>query len=389
MAQQVTFERPSRDFTPKPHTERKATSLFISAGFLLLLLLPSLDQLLNLSAGFKSTEKRILTPLPTLKFPHLRTYIADFNQYYKENFGWRNALFYQYSRFKYSVMGVSPLPDKVVLSKNGWFYPGNSMNHILDQHRGLSPIPPDTLHAIARHLTRLQHQIAAAGARLYLLVAPDSYSIYPENLPDHLLKSPHVSNFEKFKRYMGQHTTIPVIDVRRSLRTAKASHILYYKTDTHWNEYGALIASLTLVNSIRHDFPLLPVARVSDFTVHSVAGDGGDLVTMLAMNREIIDSIVYKVKPVRSLLAQNTQTIDNLKNGLPSQRFVTASSQLPKLLLIGDSFSFSLNQSLPSYFRESYLVRDHKCRMELVRREHPDIVVFEIVERNLSSFGQL
>jgi hypothetical protein len=110
---------------------------------------------------------------------------------------------------------------------------------------------------------------------------------------------------------------------------------------------------------------------------------------MLAMNREFVDSIAYKIKPAKFLLAQNTELNDNLEQGLPSQRFVTTSSQLPKLLLIGDSFSFAMNQSLPGYFRESYLVRDHTCDMKLVKKEHPDIVVFEIVERNIGFLGHL
>lgn len=364
-------------------------STLLSIGFALLLILPTLDQWLGLSTNFKSPEKRILSTFPEARFPHVLTFIAQFNTYYKENFGWRNALFYQYSQWKYKALKTSPLPEKVVMGKNNWFYPGNSMSHVADQHRSLYALHPDTLASIARHLTHFQRQFKAQGATLYVLIAPDSYSIYPENLPNYLPINAGVSNFDRFKTYMSQHTTIPVVDVRQALIAAKADRVTYCQTDTHWNEYGSLIASLETVNRLRRDFPQLPIARLADYTIASAKGVGGDLVTMLALNREVVDSIAYNIKPAKFLLAQNTELIDNLEKGLPSQRFVTASSQLPKLLLIGDSFSFSMNQSLPGYFRESFLVRDHTCNMKLVKKEHPDIVVFEIVERNIGFLGRL
>ncbi|AKD58827.1 hypothetical protein SD10_27505 [Spirosoma radiotolerans] len=361
----------------------------LSIGFILLLTLPTLDQWLGMSRNVKSPEKRILSTFPEARFPHILTFIAQFNTYYKENFGWRNALFYQYSYWKYKILKTSPLPDKVVIGKNHWFYPGNSLSHVADQHQGLCPFHPDTLASIARHLSNFQRQFKAQGATLYILIAPDSYSIYPENLSNYLPINAHVSNFDRFNTYMRQYTTIPVVDVRQALIAAKADRVTYCQTDTHWNEYGSLIATLTMVNRLRKDFPKLPVARLTDYAISPVPGIGGDLVTMLALNHEVVDSIAYKIKPAKFLLAQNIEQNENLEKGLPSQRFVTASSQLPKLLLIGDSFSFSMNQSLPGYFRESYLVRDHTCNMELIKKEHPDIIVFEIVERNIAFLGQL
>ncbi|GAB3899718.1 hypothetical protein GCM10028825_50220 [Spirosoma agri] len=75
--------------------------------------------------------------MPSLHFPHVRSFAHQFDPYYKENFGWRNALFYLYSRWKFCVLGVSPLPEKVVIGKKGWLFLGNTGNNVLDQHRGL------------------------------------------------------------------------------------------------------------------------------------------------------------------------------------------------------------------------------------------------------------
>ena len=185
------------------------------------LLLPAFDQLVKFSANFPSTEKNIPAPLPTFHFPHVRTYIHAFNQYYKENFGWRNALFYQYSQLKYHVLGVSPLPQKVVLGKNGWFFPGNDISNVMDQHIGLQPLTPETLHVIAQKLSDKQKQLAAQGIKFYVVIAPDSYSIYPEQLPDHIQRALAVSNFDGLKAWLARRTTVPMIDVRPALVAAK------------------------------------------------------------------------------------------------------------------------------------------------------------------------
>jgi len=358
-------------------------------GFATLLFLPILDQLAGLSADFKSTEKRILAPFPTFKFPHVLTYIHQFDLYYKENFGWRNALFYQYNRLKYGLMGTSSLPEKVIVGKHGWFYPGNSFAHIVDQHRGFQIIKPTTLEATARRLTEYQKQLARQGTKLYVLIAPDSYTIYPENLPDYLQNNAQPSNFDRLKQYLAQNTTIPLVDVRKALWAAKANKVVYCQTDSHWNQYGSLVATLTLIDRVRQDFPWMPMARLNDYQIRAIQGEGGDLVTMLALNRELKDSINYSIKPPAHLATYQQESIADNEMHLPSQRFVSSNCGLPKLLLVGDSFSYSMNSFVTGYFSESYIVRSNKLNAALMRSECPDVVVLEIVERNLGLLAHL
>ena len=352
-------------------------------GFVALLVLPMLDQWLNLSAGFKSTEKRILAPFPALAFPHVRTFINQFGVYYKENFGWRNALFYQYSHWKYDALGVSPLPEKVVVGKNGWFFPGNSHNMVVNQYRGLRPIAPSTLDSIARRLTQYQQELAKQGTRLYVVVAPDSYTIYPENVPDYLKTRKSPSNFDRLKQHLAQHTSIPFIDLRDKLRAAKALNVTYYQTDTHWNNFGSLIASMGVAERVRQDFPQMPVPQLANHSIRSRPGPPGDLVFLLALNREIVDSVDYQIEPVAPLRIKKLESIPNPEVSLPTERFVTDNKTSPKLFLLGDSFSYSMNQFLPSYFREMYVTRSPRLDLKQVQAEHPDVMVIEIVERNI------
>ena len=367
-------------------TSRVSRYRFFLTGILFAscLVLPTLDQFFKFSAAFKSTEKNVLAPFPTFHFPRVLSYINGFNQYYKENFGWRNALFYQYSQFKYYVLGVSPLPHKVVLGKNGWFYPGNDLASVADQHLGLQPLSPETLALIAKKLRDKQQQLAAQGIKFYFVVAPDSYSIYPENLPDYRQKVAVTSNLDLLKTYLASRTDVPFIDVRPALLAAKSTHQTYMQTDTHWNNYGCLVATIAITQRIRQDFPALPDALEKDYTIVPIKGYSGDLVVMLALNQDLTDSINYHTIPPAPMSYREIERIPNPAGGRPSQRFSGSIAAAPSLLFMGDSFTLTLAETMPSYFSAAYVTQSDTIRTDLIRSEKPDVVVFEIVERNLA-----
>lgn len=351
--------------------------------------MPTLDQLLNLSNAYKSTENRRQSTLPPLNFPHVRSFAKQFDQYYKENFGWRNALFYAYSRWKLNILGESPLPEKVVVGNNGWFYLGNSYNRVVDQHRGLLPLSADSARIIAQHLTDTQQRLAKQGIRFYVLIAPDSHTIYPEHLPEQLTVSTQPSRLDVLKEIMGQ-TNVPFIDIRDTLLAAKKKHIVYYQTDTHWNDYGTLIGSAALINRIRRDIPVLPEPRLTDYRIDKQRGLGGDLTTMLTVQNEHKDPVYYVIEPAASRVAKQVAEVPNPVSGFPSVRFAKATTDsLPRLLFIGDSFSHSMMQFVPGYFRSAYFVRGRHIDPAVVAAEKPDVLVVEIVERNINELATL
>lgn len=379
---------PSPNVSPSGlvHTTMRFRFYLIAVAFALLLFLPTLDQLVGLSARFGSTENRVMSGIPPLNFPHVRSFARQFDQYYKENFGWRNALFYAYSRWKLNGLGESPLPEKVVVGKNGWFYLGNSYNRVIDQHRGLLPLSADSARYIANHLVQRQQALAQQGVRLYVLIAPDSHTIYPEHLPDHLQPAPGPTRLDVLKQAMNQ-TPVPFVDIRDTLRAAKQEHIVYYQTDTHWNDYGTLVGCAALLDRIRQDNPVRAPIQLSDFTIDKQRGGGGDLVTMLTVQQEQKDPVFYYIVPKANRTARQTASIPNPASGFASLRFVGPG--VGKLLVIGDSFSHSMMPFLAGYFRESYFVRDSKLDANLVKTERPDVVVIEVVERNISYLATL
>lgn len=374
----------------------------LAFGFAVLLVLPALDAWLGLSGRFQSTENKRQSSRPELHFPHVRSFVRQFDAWYKENFGWRNALFYAYSRWQFRGLHQSPLPEKVVVGKQGWFFLGDSYNNVVKQHRGLMPLSADSAQIIANHLAQRQAELARQGIRLYVLIAPDSHSIYPEFLPDRVAHTTQPTRLDVLRKFVQTETRVPFIDLRDTLRAAKKGEVVYYQTDTHWNDFGSLVGAAAILNRIRRDVPTLRPVQSSDFSITKMRGGSGDLVRMMAL--DIRDPLFYEIKPSPAVLARQTAEIPNTETGpratgFPSTRFVGPTRppdrgslnrpNAPKLLFIGDSFSHSMMPFLAGYFRESYFVRSSFLTPALVQQEKPDVVVFQIVERNIAWLAEI
>lgn len=366
-------------------------SRILAFGFAALLLLPTFDQILGFSEQFQSTENKRNTR-PELHFPHVRSFVKQFDPYYKENFGFRNALFYVYSRWQLWGLNQSPLPEKVVVGKQGWFFLGDSYNNVIKQHRGLMPLSADSGRLIANHLAQRQAELARQGIKLYVLIAPDSHSIYPEFLPDRLAHTTGPTRLDVLRQAVTTQTNVSFIDLRDTLRAAKKDEVVYYQTDTHWNDYGTLVGSAALLNRIQRDVPTLRPVQKNDFLITKMKGGTGDLVRMMALQDAIRDPFFYEIKPAPPVLARKVAEIPNTEtgpnsSGFPSVRFVGPSPAAPKLLFIGDSFSHSMMPLVAGYFRESYFARSRFLSPALVQQQKPDVVVVQIVERNLGWLG--
>jgi len=358
--------------------------------FALLLLLPTADCMLGLSVSFENTENRQRLRRPVFEFPHVMRYKRDFEAYYKQTFGWRDALFQVYSRWKLFVLGQSPLPEKVVIGRQGWFFLGNSENRVMDQHRGLLPWPADSLTSLLTHLHHRQAELARYHSQLIVVVPPDAQSVYSEYLPEQLVNPHRPSRLDVLHRHISRLPGIHFIDLRDTLQAAKRRYQLYYQTDTHWNNVGSLVSCAALMKHLHRLNARLPVVDSSAYTITPSPGFGGDLVRMIGLQQRIKDPLYYNVQRTdgRSLPPPDTLS-QRYGSPYPILRFTGTDCSQPRLLFVGDSFSLFVMQYLPHYFSESIFVRDCRLDARLLNTVKPDIVVFEVVERNINLLSQL
>ena len=55
-----------------------------------------------------------------------------------------------------------------------------------------------------------------------------------------------------------------IVDLRPALKAARQDQDVYYKTNTHWNGYGAFIAYTTIINALGSSYPELKPYKTAD-----------------------------------------------------------------------------------------------------------------------------
>ena len=172
----------------------------------------------------------------------------------------------------------------------------------------------------------------------------------------------------------------------------KKSNIrLYHKTDQHWNQYGALMAYMKIIEELRKDFPKLEPVEIADFEIDSAVIEGKSLAKTISVEDEV-NEMDITVKPV---VSKSKRIKTSIKYKVPEKfpyktqfymKYKSANDTLPKVLLVRDSYSNALLSLLPESFSETLYIWDNWCyrlNEPIVEDEAPDIYITIVIESNL------
>lgn len=346
--------------------------------FYLLLLIPSVSWILGIGNQVSLNENRRLAPLPGIgiypDFPSL------FQKYFDDHFGLRNIFIETRKNIKLNVLQRSDNPD-VVIGKNDWlFY--TSGDSYLDTINGL-PFSQTDLEGIKHQLEQINTYFNSQGAKFYFLVAPNKQTIYPEFLPNYMQKVRPDSKLDQIKTYLQDtHSPVAFIDPTLALKNEKSQGDLYYKYDTHWNDLGAYVAYQTLFSVLQKDFPQLASQDRSQFGITEQDSAHQDLPILLGVTKPKEKEPIFTVKNKQS--HDLTDACDD-----PYVRCQVIIKQvnntaLPSLVMYRDSFSVSLIPFLSEHFNRSYYYWGVvPLPVNIVQKEKPTVVIYELTEREL------
>ncbi|MDO9205001.1 acyltransferase family protein [Methylotenera sp.] len=267
--------------------------------------------------------------------------------------------------------------------KQDWLFLGNSYDNTVAKLK-LAIVPSDSeIEATKEIFSNISKVGAQSNTKVILIVGPNKSSIYSEYLPDELL--PSTKKYSSF--FLGNLKDVPNLTVYNPtddlLNSKKNEGILYWMTDTHWNNKGAFLAysgfskllglpvpQVEFQHSSTHSGDLIGISKLKDFPLH--AEDNWD--------------VVWKNKPVWT----ENEIPDEQKTAFGSATVVSNQNPLSTkyVWVVGDSFTGALKQYFNATFKEVRYVGQWGDKLknlpaDLAKADKkPDMIIIVRVERS-------
>ena len=167
---------------------------------------------------------------------------------------------------------------------------------------------------------------------------------------------------------------IPYADLVKSFKDEE--EILYLKTDSHWNNKGAVLAYNNIMDTLE-----LPHDDYSSVNVTMRADEAGDLSKMMyTFYGQKEPNYYYDIQ-------QRFEYSDAFKSVEDGRIETNGTGQNGDLLMFRDSFGNTLIPLIANEFANGRFSREAAYSLEkYIEESRPDVVVFEKVERNIGEF---
>lgn len=320
----------------------------------------------------EGSENRELAPPPALKTEDGKintAFLSEADAWFTDHFSLRGDLVTFYGALSDGIFSTSPNED-VIIGKDGWLYYAETVN----DYQGIRTLSVTDVTHLRRVLEILSAYAEQNGAKLIFAPAPNKSSIYPQYMPGRYLQTNGENNLDAVFEAL-KDTSVTVCDLRATLREAAktADFPLYHRLDTHWNGDGAMLAYNTLMRGAGESGHFSGAARkiTRDFT--------GDLWQMLYPSRENPDeNAVYDIP-------STYRTVGRYR-GIDDMTITTrAAGKSGSLLMFRDSFGRALIPLFAESFGECVFSRAERIPFRFTSRNTPDLIIYEIVERNLEN----
>lgn len=296
-------------------------------------------------------------------------YTRLFNHYYRGH----DTLVRAYNRLQLDIFHKTVFPT-VLVGKDGWlFWTGeNSM----EDFQNIQPFIGDDLKQIQAGLDGLNARLNAQGIHFLVVVAPNKTTLYPEYLPENIHKIGPQSRLDQLMGFMNAHGQTTILDLRPALESARQERQIYHATDSHWNDYGALVAANEIIGALHPVFPSLQPHPLADYTpvTETFTGDLARLLLSEDHFRETTDMLEPRFTRRFKFLPPDEES-----------RVITIQPDegLPRAVIFRDSFAMALIPFLSDHFSQAVYVWDFNVDEALIAAEKPDVVILEMAERYL------
>lgn len=227
------------------------------------------------------------------------------------------------------------------------------------------------------------------NAELIYVIVPGPLTIYPESAPNGLTPQNNESRLEQFTKAL-KNSDVTVFNLTDLFMQHRNEQYLYFKTDSHWNEYAGYIAYKELFDYIKERFPAAAPRPLTDFDVSMQYTDGGDLLQYLGFNKTIIRDYSVFLKPKFDYPLQfkkfdgNSIQLD-ARAIAPRFDIKNNNDKLPKGVVFRCSYGTHIMDIMSDRF--NHVVFDdmwqYRFDRDLIQEVNPDYVIYILAERNI------
>jgi hypothetical protein len=354
--------------------------VFVIAGFLLAIGTPAVMTVASPSAASVRNEFRKPAELPGLPTDSasLKAFPGGFDAWFKDSFWPRPRLIRWHNAIKLFALRVTPHPS-IEVGKDGWLELGGETYRACT--RGSDPFTEQELDLWVEALRRRDAWCRDRGADFLFVIAPNKATVYPEHLPSSF-DPVGPTRFDQLLAALRERTEVEALDLRPALARAKQNREIYFPLGTHWNAYGAAAAYRELLRWIGERRPgVAPVPFGSLTWSHGTGGDSW------APKLYLADLLTQEnpgvMHPQQELLKHEPFELVPSPQGRTNELVRGPDATAPRLLVLHDSFAELLVDLMSPHFSESVWIWSDKFIPAAMEQARPDVVVLELVEREL------
>jgi hypothetical protein len=256
---------------------------------------------------------------------------------------------------------------QAVVGKDGWLEYTRSRN--LDGYQNAIGTTPKALKNTQQKVQELYEELRKKNITLILVIPPNKATIYPDKLPNEIQKLNPQSKLEIFTAYLQQHGPPVLVDLRPALLNGREQRDVYYKTDTHWNQYGAFIGYAEIMKELSKTYPQLAPRNIEDFNITISRPGARDISRIIGATNLLEPVIVFSPKKKETL--------------------ASPTANLPVLLMYMDSFGNRMKDFISRHFGKATFIPigSNNRKMSFSKTLDtikPNIVIVELVERSFN-----
>ena len=327
-------------------------------------------------------ENRVMSSKPELSLENYGTYAEEYTSFFDDNIPFRNCLITLNSAIDYFLFNHSS-NDEVIIGKNDWlFYSNKQDGDPIGCYQGENLFSQEELVNIANNCIAQRDFLNSQGKEFVIFIAPNKERINYEYMPDMYGKPTDMYPALQVVEYLKENTDLRVVYPYTELMKVKEDikQNIWYKTDTHWNMIGGYIGASALLKELGIDMPAIESAQI---TIKEECNRSGDLAGMLNLSKMLEENDVEY-----SLEGYDTHNIECDEWDFDKALVYHAVGADPrKIYVMRDSFSSQMALYIGSQFNESYLRHRNSYSYKNLKKEDPDIVVYELVERYADTLG--